>query len=82
MERFFAARGVEEFSLDVAMAWVDELCGFFEKERSGTLKPNDVDLFRVGQTLGDYAVHGAVLRRYNRSVDKPPGEGADTAARF
>jgi hypothetical protein len=39
MERFFAARGVEEFSLDVAMAWVDESCGFFEKERSGTLKP-------------------------------------------
>jgi hypothetical protein len=30
MERFFAARGVEEFSLDVAMAWVDESCGFFD----------------------------------------------------
>src|ERR1017187_10019368 len=58
MERFFAARGVEEFSLDMAMAWVDESCGFFEKERSGTLKANDVYLFRVAQMLGDYAVHG------------------------
>jgi hypothetical protein len=73
MERFFTARGVEEFSLDVAMAWVDESCGFFEKERSGTLKANDVYLFRVAQMLGDYAVHGAVLRRYSRSVDKLSG---------
>ncbi len=82
MGRFFAARGVEEFSLDVAMAWVDEACGFFAKEAAGTLKPNDVYLFRVAQMLGDYAVHGAVLRRYCRSVDKLAGEGADTVARF
>jgi hypothetical protein len=38
LARFLAARGVEEFSLDVAMAWVDDACGFFEKERAGTLK--------------------------------------------
>src|SRR5438067_3967128 len=82
LERFFAARGVEEFSLDVAMAWVDEACGFFEKERSGTLKPNDIYLFRVAQMLGDYAVHGAVLRRYNRSVEKLSGDGADRVVRF
>ena len=67
LERFFAARGVEEFSLDLAMAWVDEACGFFDKEQAGTLKPTDVYLFRVAQMLGDYAVHGAVLRRYSRS---------------
>ena len=42
VERFFAARGVEEFSLDLAMAWVDEACGFFEKEQAGTLKRTDV----------------------------------------
>ena len=82
MGRFFTARGVEEFSLDVAMAWVDASCGFFEKERSGTLKANDVYLFRVAQMLGDYAVHGAVLRRYSRSVDKLSREDADTVARF
>ena len=29
LERFFASSGVEEFSLDVAMAWVDEACGGF-----------------------------------------------------
>ena len=82
MERFFAARDVEEFSLDVAMAWVDAVCGFFDKERAGTLKPNDIYLFRVAQMLGDYAAHGAVLRRYSRSVSKLDGPGAEAIARF
>ena len=79
--RFFAARGVEEFSLDVAMAWVDAACGgFFDKERAGTLKPTEVYLFRVAQMLGDYAVHGAVLRRYCRSVDKVTGTDSEVIA--
>ena len=82
MQDFFAARGVEEFSLDVAMAWVDEACGFFGKEQAGSLKPNDIYLFRVAQMLGEYAAHGAVLRRYNRSVSKLSGDGAETVARF
>jgi integrase len=82
MEKYFAARGIEEFSLDAAMAWVDEACGFFGKEQAGTLKPNDIYLFRVAQMLGEYAAHGAVLRRYSRSVSKLDGPGADTVARF
>ena len=82
LEKFFAARGVEEFSLDLAMAWVDEACGFFEKEQAGTLKGTDVYLFRVAQMLGDYVVHGAVLRRYSRAITKLRGDGADTVARF
>ena len=63
MQEYFAARGVGEFSLDVAMAWVGEACGFFDKEQAGTLKRTDVYLFRVAQMLEEYAVHGAVLRR-------------------
>ena len=39
MQEHFAVRGVEEFSLDAAMAWVDDACGFFGKEQAGTLKP-------------------------------------------
>ena len=76
LQRYFAARGAEEFSLDVAMAWVDEACGFFAKEQAGTLKQTDVYLFRVAQMLGEYAAHGAVLRRYSRtgcSGRSPPG---------
>src|SRR5258707_12425603 len=82
MQKYFAARGVEEFSLDAAMAWVDDACGFFGKEQAGTLKQTDVYLFRVAQMLEDYAVHGAVLRRCNRSVSKLDGPGAEAIARF
>jgi integrase len=82
LERFFASRGVQEFSLDLAMAWVDEACGFFAEEQAGTLKPTDVYLFRVAQMLNDFAVHGAVLRRYSRTVGKLTGGETDTLARF
>lgn len=83
LEAFFAFRGVEEFSLDVAMTWVDLACGgFFAKEQAGTLKATDVYLFRVAAMLDDFAVHGAVLRRYCRTVEKlAPGE-AGVLARF
>ena len=80
--KFFVSVGVEEFSRDLAMRWVDESCGFFAKEQAGTLKPTDVYLFRVAQMLGDYQAHGAVLRRYSRSISRLTGDGADTVARF
>ena len=32
--------------------------------------------------LGEYEAHGAVLRRYNRSVSKLDGAGAEAVARF
>jgi integrase len=82
MQNHFAARGIEEFSLDAAMSWVDEACGFFAKEQAGSLKPNDIYLFRVAAMLGEYAAHGAVLRRYNRSVSKLDRPGAEAVARF
>ena len=83
LERFFASRGVQEFSLDVAMAWVDQACGgFFAKEQAGTLKATDVYLFRVAAMLDDFAVHGAVLRRYSRTVGKLSADQADALARF
>ena len=56
--------------------------GFFVKERAGTLKATDVYLFRVAQMLDDFAVHGAVLRRYSRTVGKLTADQADVLARF
>jgi integrase len=82
LQRYFAARGTEEFSLDLAMAWADEACGFFAKEQAGTLKQTDVYLFRVAQMLGEYEAHGAVLRRYSRTVSKVTGDRAAAVARF
>jgi site-specific recombinase XerD len=83
METFFASRGVQEFSLDVAMTWVDQVCGgFFAKEQSGTLKTTDVYLFRVAAMLDDFAVRGAVLRRYSRPVGKLTAGQAEVVSRF
>lgn len=83
LQRFFASRGVQEFSLDLAMAWVDQACGgFFDKEQAGTLKRTDVYLFRVAQMLDDFAVHGAVLRRYSRTVGRLTAGETDMLARF
>jgi len=83
LQRFFASRGVQEFSLDLAMAWADEACGgFFDKEQAGTLKPTDVYLFRVAQMLDDFAVRGAVLRRYSRTVGRLTAGETDMLARF
>lgn len=83
LERFFVSRGAQEFSLDVAMAWVDRACGgFFAKEQANTLKATDVYLFRVAQMLDDFAVRGAVLRRYSRTVNKLSAGDASVVARF
>jgi site-specific recombinase XerD len=83
LERWFASQGVQEFSLDVAMTWVDEVCGgFFEKERAGKLTQTDVCVFRVAAMLDDFAVHRSVLRRYSRSVTKLDAGQADVVARF
>ena len=83
LERYFASRGAQEFSLDVAMAWVDKACGgFFEKEQVGALKATDVYVFRVAAMLDDFAVHGTVLRRYSRSVSKLSAEQADVLVAF
>src|ERR1700694_3895036 len=81
LERYFASRGVQEFSLDVAMTWVDEACGgFFEKQRAGTLKRTDVYVLPGAAMLDDFALHGSVLRRYSRSVSKLSAEQADVLA--
>ena len=83
LEGYFASRGVREFSLDVAMAWVDEACGgFFEKEQAGTLKQTDVYVFRVAAMLDDFVIHGSVLRRYSRTVSKLSAGQAEILAGF
>jgi integrase len=83
LERYFASRGVREFSLDVAMAWVDEACGgFFDREQAGTLKQTDVYVFRVAAMLDDFVIHGSVLRRYSRTVSKLSAGQAEILAGF
>jgi integrase len=58
------------FSETVAMQYVDNKCGFFEKEQAGTLTQSNVYLFRIVRMMGDFAQHGTVLRRYMRSLSR------------
>src|SRR5260370_40774771 len=56
MEKYFAAGGVEEVSLDVPMAWVHEACRFFAKAQARTPKLTDVYLVMAALTLEEDAV--------------------------
>jgi hypothetical protein len=52
------------------------------RDRENGVTIEHVYLFWVAQMLEDYAVHGAVLRRYSRSVSKLTAAGVETVARF
>ncbi|EJH8886751.1 site-specific integrase [Salmonella enterica] len=82
LEQYFSDRGIEEFSLEIAMAWVDTACDFFAKEQAGTLKQTDIYLFWVAQMLGDFVAHGAVLRLYDRRADKLTAGQAELIGKF
>jgi site-specific recombinase XerD len=72
LERFFASRGAQEFSLDVAMAWVDQACGgFFDKEQAGTLKATDVYLFRQHRSKLSRGGIAWILRKYQVQAADP-----------
>ena len=59
LQRYFTARGVVEFSLDVAMEWVDEACG-----PSGHRKPRR----SPGAIWAAITRHGIVSPRRNSPV--------------
>jgi integrase len=63
--KFFASRGVREFSLDVAMAWVDEACGgFFEKEQSDILAGFQAWLRAGGCAVSTVRSYGTVAGEF------------------
>jgi site-specific recombinase XerD len=67
---YFDEQGEQFFSEAVAMRYVDEKCGFFAKEKAGLLTQSNIYLFRIVRMIGDFAQHGAVMRRYHRSLSR------------
>ena len=67
---YFDERGEVYFSEGTAMQYVDEKCDFFAKEKAGLLTQNNIYLFRIVRMMGDFQEHGAVLRRYSRSLSR------------
>ena len=84
MEKYFAARGMR----GVLAGRGDGVGrpGLRRLLRQGAGRHPEAESHVYGsgspQMLGEYAVHGAVLRRYNRSVCKLAGDGAEAVARF
>ena len=66
----FESIGEDFFSEAVAMEYVDGKCDFFTKEKAGLLTQSNIYLFRIIRMLGDFQQHGAVSRRYMRSLSK------------
>ena len=58
------------YSETTAMEYMDKKCDFFRKEQAGELTQSNIYLFRIIRMIGDFQQHGAVLRRYERSLSK------------
>ena len=61
---FFEKEGVDHFTEEVGMRFLEEQYNFFELEKAGKLTQSIINVFRVVRMLGDFQQHGSVLRRY------------------
>lgn len=61
---FFENEGVDHFTEEVGMRFLDEEFNFFALEKTGELTQSIINAFRVVRMLGDFQQHGSILRRY------------------
>jgi integrase/recombinase XerD len=61
---FFENEGVDYYTEEVGMRFLDKQYNFFELEKSGKLTQSIINAFRVVRMLGDFQQHGSILRRY------------------
>ena len=61
---FFENEGVDHFTEEVGMRFLDRQYNFFELEKAGKLTQSIINVFRVVRMLGDFQQHGSILRRY------------------
>lgn len=66
---FFENEGVDHFTEEVGMRFLDKQYNFFELEEAGKLTQSIINAFRVVRMLGDFQQHGSILRRYYKQKD-------------
>lgn len=66
---FFENEGVDHFTEEVGMRFLDKQYNFFELEKAGKLTQSIVNAFRVVRMLGDFQQHGSILRRYYKQKE-------------
>jgi hypothetical protein len=66
---FFENEGVDHFTEEVGMRFLDKQYNFFELEEAGKLTQSIINAFRVVRMLGDFQQHGSILRRYYKQKE-------------
>ncbi|MFT5351557.1 MAG: integrase/recombinase XerD [Gammaproteobacteria bacterium] len=66
---FFEQEGIDHFTEEGGMHFLDEQFNFFELEKTGKLTQYIINVFRVVRMLGDFQQHGSILRRYYKQKE-------------
>jgi site-specific recombinase XerD len=66
---FSEKEGVDHFTEDLGMRFLDRRYNFSALEKAGTLTQSIVNVFRVVRMIGDFQQHGSVLRRYYKQKE-------------
>ena len=66
---FFENEGVDHFTEEMGMCFLDKQYNFFELEKAGELTQSIINVFRVVRMLGDFQQHGSILRRYYKQKE-------------
>jgi len=66
---FFEQEGIEHFTEEAGIRFLDEQYNFSELEKAGKLTQSFINVFRVIRMLGDFQQHGSILRRYYKQKE-------------
>ncbi len=66
---FFEHEGVDHFTEEAGMHFLDEQFNFYELEKAGKLTQSLINVFRIVRMLGDFQQHGSILRRYYKQKE-------------
>jgi integrase len=61
---FFKQEGIDHFTEEAGIHFLDQQFDFFAREKAGTLTQSIINTFRIIRMLGDFQQHGSILRRY------------------
>jgi site-specific recombinase XerD len=66
---FFQEENIDHFTEEAGMHFLDKQFNFFQLEKAGTLTQSIINAFRIVRMLGDFQLHGSILRRYYKQKE-------------
>ncbi|MEK3885827.1 site-specific integrase [Paenibacillus sp. PL2-23] len=61
---YLESESIHHFSEEAGLRFLEREYNYFELEKAGNLTQSIINVFRVVRMLGDYQLHGCILRRY------------------